>query len=169
MFRIQSHLTRVGLAVAATLLAAAPALSLSGSLASAERQCAIRIESLQTQADRRRLIGICVAAVGGLVAAGTGLRAGLTEKSISQKWGVLALIAGVLSAVSPALPRAEDIHVKVLLADRQHTVGLKMERQLDYLDPNGAFRTHTEQYAIARFTECLAEEPAKEIPDPPKS
>jgi hypothetical protein len=143
--------------------------SLEERLDAARRECEQRMSGLRTEAAKWRWIGGGFAALGGVTASLTGLTAGLTAQSQARRrWGYVALVSGALAAASPFLPQAEEFRRVLLLADRHYVVGLKVQRQLSELDPARSFRREVGKYAISRFTECIAEEPPKEVPDLPE-
>jgi hypothetical protein len=132
-----------------------------------EGQCSMHVKDLQRTADIWRWVGIGVAAIAGIVAGASGLKAGLSDQVKGRKWGIVALVSGAITAISPLLPKAEDFTNRATLADRHHIMGLKVRLQLDMLDPTRPLRARGVQYVVARFTDCLAEYPAAEIPDLP--
>lgn len=135
----------------------------------ARQQCEAHLGKLRQKAEFWRWIGAGIAGLGGVVAAGTGLVASRSQKTeLRKKLGYLALISGGLAAASPLLPREVDIGKDLSLADKHYIVGLKVQRQLPDLDPERRFRRDVAKYAMARFTDCIAEDPRQEVPDLPR-
>jgi hypothetical protein len=135
----------------------------------ARRECAAHMADLRMSAQTWRWVSIFVAVLGGVTASLTGLKAGLSEPEVGRKWGYAALVSGAIAAASPLLPKTEEFRDKLAASDRHYVVGLKVERQLDVFDSESPYRTNSANYAIARFTDCLADSPADSIPDLPKS
>jgi hypothetical protein len=136
-------------------------------LSTAGRECSQHIEALRTKADTWRWVTVAIAAIGGMTASLTGLKAGLSKSNTRRRWGYAALVSGILAAVSPLLPKTDELRTQLVLSDQHRIVGLKVQRQLADLDPKLAFRSEAAKYAMARFTDCIAEEPPKEIPNLP--
>lgn len=141
---------------------------LESQLEAANKECVEHISSLQGRFEFWRWISIVVTIVGGAVASLSGLKAGNSEPTEGRRWGYLALVAGALAAAAPLLPKAEEFRSQAIQADRHYVVGLKVQRQLDSLDPDGKFKTNATKYAIARFTDCVARAPSSEVPDLPE-
>jgi hypothetical protein len=135
----------------------------------ARRECVAHIADLHSSAQTWRWVAIVVAVLGGVTASLTGLKAGLSEPQVGRKWGYAALVAGAIAAASPLLPKTEEFRGKIAASDRHYIVGLKVQRQLHTFDAERSFQTFSANYAISRFTDCLADSPGDRVPDLPKN
>jgi MFS family permease len=135
-------------------------------LEGAKKECVAHLAALNSKAETWRWIAVALAALGGGIASFSGVRAGLSKRDVARKWGYAALVSGVLAAVSPFLPKSEGFRDRLTQSDRHYIVGLKVQRQLDGLEP-GLVQAEAANYAMARFTDCLAEDPPKAVPELP--
>jgi hypothetical protein len=164
-----AKITAAAILVGALALIPAEALAdnLEKQLSMAGQECSQHINALRVKADTWRWIMVAIAAVGGMSASLTGLKASIAPVKTRRRWGYVALVSGALAAISPFLPKAEEFRNRIVLSDRHRIVGLKVQRQLAYLDPKLPFRMEAAKYAMARFTDCIGEEPPQEVPDLP--
>lgn len=131
-------------------------------------ECGNHMAGLRKKTAIWRWVGVGIAALGGLTASVAGLTASRSERLRTRKrWGYLALVSGALAAASPFLPKGEEFRASLLRSDKHYIVGFKVQRQLPSLDPAKSFRQEGAKYALARFTDCLAEEPSEDVPDLP--
>jgi hypothetical protein len=130
-------------------------------------RCVDCIDRLKKQLAQVTFLGNLFTLVGAALAAlGSGV-AGLT-KNPRLSW--IAGLVGVVGAVTTAAPKTltdrAEIQRKISLADQHRVHGEKTMRQISLLHDSGA-AGQCEQYAIARFVDCSADEPPKEVPEIP--
>lgn len=136
----------------------------------ARTQCEDHVKELRNQAHSLQLIAMIVAAVGGLGAAVTGLKAGGSTGKKGKAWGWVAFVSGVAAAFAPQIPKAKPIEQKLALADSHWIKGLKVERQIAMLgnddQDSRVFGQKCARYVVARYTDCLGDDakPPPELP-----
>jgi hypothetical protein len=130
----------------------------------ARQQCDAHIVGLKSSARNLELVSILIATIGGLGAAVSGLKAGSSEGEKGKRWGIIALVSGIAAAAAPQIPTAQSYEEKLTMADRHRTMGLKVERQIPFLDGSDeSYQRSCARYVLARYTDCLAQAPI----DPP--
>jgi len=147
------------------LAAPAFAVSLDGDFS----QCMSCIDGLKRQLANVSLLGNVFTLVGAAMAAIGSVVAGASSGG-KKSWiaGIVGVAGAIVTALPKTLPDRADIQRRISLADQHRVSGEKTMRQLSLLsDPSSA--TEWEKYAISRFIDCSATEPAKDVPEVPNA
>jgi len=133
------------------------------------QQCVTCIDGLKSQLSHVSMLGNVFTLVGAAMAAIGSVVAG-ASKGGKQSWiaGFVGVAGAIVVALPKTLPDRADIQRRISLADQHRVSGEKTMRQLSLISDAAAV-TEGEKYAIARFIDCSAAEPAKDVPEPPTS
>jgi hypothetical protein len=130
--------------------------------------CDQTIARLEKQLSHTTLLGTIFAAAGaGLAALGSAVAGASTGR---RAWiaGAVGVVGAIVTALpKTALPDRVEIQRRLSLADQHRNRGVKTVLQIPLLEEK-AFVIQCQQYAIARFVDCSADEPSKEVPELPR-
>jgi hypothetical protein len=149
----------LGLGVAGTALADDSDLG--------EAACNSAVTGLEKDLARATLLGNIFAVSGAALAA---LGSAIAAASIGKKaWvaGAIGVVGAILTALPKTLADRAELQRRISLADQHRSHGEKTVLQIPLLQDK-AFVDQCRQYAIARFVDCRAEDPPKEVPELPR-
>jgi hypothetical protein len=130
-------------------------------------QCMTCIDGLKKQLAHVSMLGNVFTLVGAAMAAIGSVVAG-ASKGGKQSWiaGFVGVTGAIVTALPKTLPDRAELQQRISLADQHRVSGEKTMRQLSLLgDGNAA--PEWERYAISRFIDCSANDPAKDVPELP--
>ncbi len=132
-----------------------------------EAACNSAVAGLEKDLARATLLGNIFAVSGAALAA---LGSAIAAASIGKKaWvaGAIGVVGAILTALPKTLADRAELQRRISLADQHRSRGEKTVLQIPLLQDK-AFVDQCRQYAIARFVDCRAEDPPKEVPELPR-
>jgi hypothetical protein len=164
--RVAGVFVVAGLLVLLMLVSAVAAPADQDDLGRAE--CSKSVDTVKRQLAHVTLLGNVFTLLGAGVAALGSIAAGATSGKKSIIAGAVGVAGAIVSALPKTLPDRAVLQAKISLADQHRIHGEKTIRELPFLHDE-PFVVECRKYAVARFIDCSADEPSKEVPELPSA